>query len=74
MSNTSFRFMHMFLLSACSCESHPTSCLSFMSHVSSYAHIPPYMHKALPTWVNKKEQKQIKFYEKLSGELNIEIV
>ena len=27
------------------------------------------MHKALPTLGNEKEQWQIKFYEKLSGEL-----
>ena len=27
-----FLFWHMFLLSACSCQSHATSCLSHMSH------------------------------------------
>ena len=31
MSNTSFHFRHMFLLSACSSQSHAT-CLSLMSH------------------------------------------
>ena len=35
---------------------------------SYYAQIPPYMNKALPTLGNEKEQQQIKFYEKLSGE------
>ena len=36
---------------------------------SHYAYIPPYMHKTFPTLENEKEQQQIKFYEKLSGEL-----
>ena len=36
---------------------------------SRYAYIPPYMHKTLPTLRNEKEQWQIKFYEKSSGEL-----
>ena len=31
--------------------------------------IPLYMHKTLPTLGNEKEQQQIKFYEKSSGEL-----
>ena len=34
-----------------------------------YAFISLYMHKALPTLRNEKEQKQIKFYKKLSDEL-----
>ena len=34
-----------------------------------YAYTPPYMHKTLPTLGNEKEQKQIEFYEKSSGEL-----
>ena len=32
---------------------------------SYYAYIPPYMHKLLLTLGDKKEQQQIKFYEKL---------
>ena len=36
---------------------------------SHYAYIPPYMNKTLPTLGNEKEQQQIKFYEKMSGEL-----
>ena len=36
---------------------------------SHYAYIPPHMHKALKTLGNEKEQEQIKFYEKSSGEL-----
>ena len=36
---------------------------------SHYAYIPPYMHKTFSTLENEKEQQQIKFYEKLSGEL-----
>ena len=32
-------------------------------------YIPPCMHKTIPTLGNEKEQQQIKFYEKLSGEL-----
>ena len=36
---------------------------------SHYAYIPPYMHKTLPTLGKEKKQKQIEFYEKLSGEL-----
>ena len=36
---------------------------------SYYAYIPPYMNKTLPTLGNEKEQQQIKFYEKMSGEL-----
>ena len=34
-----------------------------------YAYIPPYMHKTLPTLGKEKKQKQIEFYEKLSGDL-----
>ena len=36
---------------------------------SHYAYIPRHMHKALKTLGNEKEQQQIKFYEKSSGEL-----
>ena len=36
---------------------------------SHYAYISWYMHKTLPTLGNEKEQQQIKFYEKSSGEL-----
>ena len=32
---------------------------------SYYAYFPPYMNKTLPTLGNEKEQRQIKFYEKL---------
>ena len=36
---------------------------------SHYAYIPPYMHETFPTLGNEKEQQQIKFYKKSSGEL-----
>ena len=36
---------------------------------SYYAYIPPYRNKTLPTLGSEKEQQQIKFNEKLSGEL-----
>ena len=36
---------------------------------SFYAYISPDMNKTLPTLGNEKEQQQIKFYEKWSGEL-----
>ena len=36
---------------------------------SHYAYISPYMHKTTPTLRNEKEQQQIIFYEKSSGEL-----
>ena len=32
-------------------------------------YISPDMNKTISTWGNEKEQQQIKFYEKLSGEL-----
>ena len=41
----------------------------FVFKNSYYAYIPPYMNKTLPTLGNEKEQQQIKFYEKMSGEL-----
>ena len=34
-----------------------------------YAYIPLYTHETLPTLGNEKEQQQIKFPEKLLGEL-----
>ena len=40
-----------------------------MSLKNSYANIPLYMNETLSTLGNEKEQQQIKFYEKLSGEL-----
>ena len=36
---------------------------------SHYAYIPLYMDKTLPTLGNEKEQQQIKFCEKLPGDL-----
>ena len=33
--------------------------------------IPPYRHKTLITTGNEKEQKQIKFHDKSSGELMV---
>ena len=42
--------------------------LCFMKH-NHYGYTPPYMHKPLPTLGKEKEQKQIEFFEKLSGEL-----
>ena len=36
---------------------------------NNYAYIPLYIHKALSTLGNKKEQQQVKFYEKLLGEM-----
>ena len=39
-----------------------------MKH-NHYGYTPPYMHKPLPTLGKEKEQKQIEFFEKLSGEL-----
>ena len=41
-------------------------CLLKNSH---YAYSPPYLHKTLPTLGNEKQQQQIKFQEKSSGEL-----
>ena len=38
-----------------------TYCKDFVKHISHYAYIP--------TVVNEKEQQQVKFYEKLLGEL-----
>ena len=34
-----------------------------------YAYTHPYMHKTFSTLGNEKQQQQIKFYEKPSGEL-----
>ena len=51
-----FRFVHIVKV-----------CFVFKS--SCYAYVPSYMNKTLQTLVNEKEQQQIKFYEKLSGEL-----
>ena len=34
-----------------------------------YLYVYLYMHKTFPKLGNEKEQQQIKFYEKLSGEL-----
>ena len=36
---------------------------------SCYAYILLYMYKTLPKFGNEKEQQQIKYYEKSSGEL-----
>ena len=42
---------------------------SHHAYIYIYIYIPPYMHKALPTLGNKKEQLQIKFYEKSLSDL-----
>ena len=41
----------------------------FVFKNSCHAYVPPYMNKTLQTLGNEKEQQQIEFYEKLSGEL-----
>ena len=41
----------------------------FVLKNSYYSYIPMYINKTLLTLGNKKEQQQIKFYEKLSGKL-----
>ena len=43
--------------------------LSLKNSDYAYAYISPYMNKTLSTLGNEKEQQQIKFYEKLLGEL-----
>ena len=56
-------------ISAYSSHRHVWTKVSSVFKNSHYAYIPPYMHKALPTLGNEKEQQQIEFYEKSSGEL-----